>query len=136
MRYANKRICVLGDSIAENGGYIAQMRAACSTYETGTQIFNRGIGGNRACMAKALLDDEIFWLKPDVVLVCFGINDLGIWLYDARITPIEAELNERKRRMDECVQGYRDILCALKSRRIEAFFCSAYCVKDKFPSVE
>jgi lysophospholipase L1-like esterase len=85
---ANDRILFTGDSITDCGrirenpedlgpGYPgltgAHLKARLATPEL--KIFNRGIGGNRACDLLARVEADLLALKPTVVSILIGIND-------------------------------------------------------------
>ena len=99
--FVGKTIVLLGDSITEHGFYTYNLRSYFQGKEEKCYIFNRGTGGNRAVMAPYILSDEIRELKPDYIVISFGANDIGIWLYDARKVVSDKLLLERKLRDDE-----------------------------------
>ena len=84
--FTGKTICLLGDSIMEHGFYTYYLRSYFENKKEKCFFFNRGVAGNRAIMAQYLLEDEVYFLNPDYVFICFGANDLGVWLYDSYLT--------------------------------------------------
>lgn len=128
--FMNKRIVFLGDSIAHDGGFCYNIRSALRHAGKRCEVFNRGVGGTRAVMAKYMLEEEIFPLSPDVVFISFGVNDLGVWLYDSKkeVTP---ELVEKRRARDEeYIASMRDIVLALKARGITPVCQTPYPVNE------
>jgi len=100
------RILFTGDSITDSGrdrnnpaslgwGYASiagahlQARLASPTL----QIFNRGISGNRVCDLLGRVEADLLALKPTVVSILIGVND--VWRrYDSN-SPTEAKAFER-----------------------------------------
>ena len=116
--FKDKRICFLGDSITQHGYYIANMRWFIHHQKEKCILFNRGIGGNRADMAEHLLEKEVFLLNPDFCFVSFGVNDLGIWLYDCFKQETKTLLEEREQRNKKYFDGIRTIVRQCKARDI------------------
>ena len=83
MIFENKKICLVGASIVYHGHFVYDMRSFIHKNEKKCVIYNRGIGGNRSIMAQYLLEDDVFSMKPDYAVFCYGANDIGMWLYDA-----------------------------------------------------
>lgn len=86
--HANDRILFTGDSITDCGrnrekaddlgfGYAAMtaahLRSRLASPEL--KIFNRGIGGNRACDLLKRVEPDLIALRPTVVSILIGIND-------------------------------------------------------------
>lgn len=61
--FLNKRICILGDSITSHGFYIYDMRSYIRGATEKCTVYNRGTGGNRVDMAKALLIPPRFYKR-------------------------------------------------------------------------
>ncbi len=116
--FKNKTVAFLGDSILADGRYMAAMRAYMHVQNENCRVYNRGIGGNRADMAECLLPYEIFSLKPDYCFVCFGGNDLGIWLYDSFVEETEEVLAARQVRDESYRQGIKTIVKELQAQGI------------------
>ena len=93
---ADDTILFTGDSITDCGrvredakhlgfGYAAFIAARLQAYLASPQlkIFNRGISGNRAADLLGRVDADLLALKPTVVSILIGIND--VWRrYDAK----------------------------------------------------
>ena len=100
-KFINKSICFLGDSITEHGHYLYDIRSYFHNKPEKVFVHNCGTGGNRAIMAQYILDKEIEVYNPDFVVISFGVNDMGVWLYDSNKTVTERLLEKRKARDDE-----------------------------------
>jgi lysophospholipase L1-like esterase len=102
----NERILFTGDSITDCGrvredaqhlgfGYAAMTAAHLQARLAAPQlkIFNRGIGGDRACALLKRVEPDLLALQPTVVSILIGINDT--WRrYDSK-DPTEAKAFER-----------------------------------------
>lgn len=129
--FKNKRIVFFGDSIAEQGYFCYDVRVGLREAGESARVFNRGVGGTRAVMAKHMLEEEVYPLKPDIVFVSYGVNDLGVWLYDSKkeVTP---ELIEKRRlRDEEYLASMREIILALKSHGITPICQTPYPVNER-----
>ena len=129
--FVGKTLCFIGDSILEHGHYTYNLRSYFQSKDEKCYVFNRGVAGNRAIMAQYILDDEVFFLNPDYAIICFGGNDLGVWLYDSlkEITP--ELLNKRKVRDDEYIKAHEILINKLRERGVEPIIMSPYAV-DSF----
>ena len=84
-----KRILFQGDSITDAGrsrdhdmwggaGYPTLIAAELGYLHPGTyEFFNRGIAGNRSIDVLARIETDIIDLKPDVLSLLVGVNDVG-----------------------------------------------------------
>lgn len=82
------RILFQGDSITDAGrsrendmrlgeGYPLLVKASLGFSEQGKyEFFNRGIGGNRSIDVYARIKKDIINLKPDIISVLMGVNDV------------------------------------------------------------
>lgn len=114
----NDRILFTGDSITDCGrdrnnpnhlgfGYAAFTAARLQAYLASPElkIFNRGISGNRAGHLLDRIDADLLALKPTVVSILIGIND--VWRrYDSN-DPTSVETYEK---------NYRTILEQIKEK--------------------
>jgi lysophospholipase L1-like esterase len=88
--HADDRILFTGDSITDSGrnrekaediGYFGYVPIAAAHLQArlaspDLKIFNRGIGGNRVCDLLKRVDEDLIALKPTVVSILIGINDV------------------------------------------------------------
>lgn len=74
---ARDRIVFLGDSITEQQLYTNYVEAYLASRfpELKLTFFNAGWGGDTAPGGCARLDRDVLALKPDVVTICYGMND-------------------------------------------------------------
>ena len=98
------RIVFLGDSISEQQLYTNYVEAyLASRYpERKLTFFNAGWGGDTAPGGCARLDRDVLALKPDVVTICYGMNDGGY-------CPMKPEVR------DAFVTGMRELVSRLKA---------------------
>ncbi len=66
----DKTIVAFGDSLTERTGYVNMLYGYL-----GNQVINAGIGGNTTIHAKSRFDVDVIDQNPDVVIICFGMND-------------------------------------------------------------
>ncbi|MFA6549429.1 MAG: SGNH/GDSL hydrolase family protein [Candidatus Margulisiibacteriota bacterium] len=73
----NDRIVFFGDSITEQHLYTNYVETYLATRFPGLNLsfLNAGWGGNSAPEGAARLDRDVLALKPNVVTICFGMND-------------------------------------------------------------
>jgi len=105
----NDRILFTGDSITDCGrdrenpthlgiGYVAFIAARLQAYlaSPDLQILNRGISGNRASDLLGRIEPDLLALKPTVVSILIGVND--VWRrYDSN-SPTTADAFEKNYR--------------------------------------
>ena len=89
------KILFQGDSITDFGrsreddnvvgtGYVLLVKSALGFEEPGKYEFiNRGVGGDRVVDVYARIKRDIINLKPDVISILLGINDVWHDLYDS-----------------------------------------------------
>lgn len=90
------RVCCLGDSITDMGFWIYDINGYLADIGSKTRFYNCGIGGNMSSDAPYYLEDEVLKLDPDYVIVMFGANDIGQYLYEKRPAGEEISENEKK----------------------------------------
>lgn len=134
--YKNKTFCLIGDSIMEHGFYTYNLRAYFQNSTDKCYFYNRGVAGNRAIMAQYLLDDDVFWTEPDYAVICFGANDMGVWLYDSLIPVTDEILSDRKKRDDEYILAHQILIDKLKENGIKPIIMSPYCVDEFITETE
>ncbi len=130
MDIKNKRIVFLGDSITEHGHYLYNLRSYFHNNKINCEVYNRGIGGNRADMIEYLINEEVVAIKPDYCFICFGVNDLGIWLYDSFKTFDDKLLAERAERDARYINGMATAVKILKQNNIMPILMSPFLVNE------
>ena len=74
-----KAIAFIGDSIIENGVFINYIRKSLKKSNIENYIFNKGYPGFRMDIAHVPLEEDFDLCVPDYAVICFGINDIGIF---------------------------------------------------------
>ena len=69
-RLSNKTVLAFGDSLTARSGWVAMLGGYI-----GTEVINAGVGGDSTINAVGRLERDVLSKKPDVALVCFGMND-------------------------------------------------------------
>ena len=128
--YLGKRICFLGASTIQNGGFIYCLRSFFQDEEHAPKFFNRGLGGNRSVCAPPLLEDEVYSISPEYCFICYGLNDLGIWLYDNDLSIDERLRAERHERDELYFQGLKETVELLLAHGIKPILCSPTAVNE------
>lgn len=76
------RVVFFGDSITEAGarpgGYILKMQDMLAKQNRAAdyELIGKGIGGNKVYDLYLRMDDDVLALKPDVVVIYIGVNDV------------------------------------------------------------
>ena len=125
-------IVALGDSITHGGmnGYVDQenvyhnrLKKKLNAYRDymPVNVINSGIGGTTAGLALENIENRVFRYCPDLVTVCFGLNDVH--------TPLETYLTSLEGIFKEC-----------KKREVDVIFMTpntmnTYVAKDTEPSL-
>lgn len=107
-------VVFLGDSItaARTYGKIIENYTLLRFPQRKVRFINAGIGGDTATGGLARLERDVFERGATVLLVCFGLNDIG-WGLKAN--------DEHKQKYLDAI---RDIVVACKKRKVRAFICS------------
>ena len=134
--FVGKKVFFLGDSLTQHGHYLGYMRSYFQGQREKCYIFNRGIGGNTTSLAKHILGWEIGDEKPDYTFVCFGVNDMGAWLYDAQKEETEELLEKRRQRDEEYFAGHEAIVDELLAMGIQPVLVSPASTSETFVEKE
>lgn len=103
---SKKRILFIGDSITAAGvesdqerignGYVRIIHDyLMTTYPGQFEIINKGISGNRVTDLEARWENDVIRLKPDIISISIGINDVWRQLDSPLIEQIYPEKFER-----------------------------------------
>ena len=133
--FKDKKVVFLGDSGVYDGRYLHNMRAYMHDKEDRCYLINRGIGGNRADMIDCLIEDEVFSLNPDYCFICFGVNDMGAWLYDSRKEITPEILEEREKRDQSFYEGNRRFIKYCKDHGVKPVLMPAYMCNEDLAEV-
>ena len=84
------RVVFYGDSLTACHGYsdIVELYTAVTYPDRDIKFFNAGRGGDTAEGGSQRLETDVLSLKPTIVTVCFGVNDIG---WGALATPERIE---------------------------------------------
>ena len=66
----DKKIVAFGDSLTAKPGYVKMLHAFL-----GTEVINAGVSGDNTNHGMARFEDQVLSLDPDIVIICFGMND-------------------------------------------------------------
>ena len=114
-----KRICFLGDSITVAGLWIAEVFE--NVKKDGVKLYNCGVAGDSALRSLNRLYATCLSYNPDTVVVMFGMNDVGQWLY-------EETNNEPEERKGELInlfeKSMREIADKIIGAGIELVLCT------------
>lgn len=128
--FVNKKIGFFGASITDNGYYLYHVRSHILNQQEKCMVFNHGVGGTRAEMGIHTIKDELEPIYPDYMVVEFGANDLGIWLYDSfLIQNQELELS-KKQRNDTYKENMVKIADYLVEKGIKPIFMTPFAVDE------
>jgi lysophospholipase L1-like esterase len=108
-------VVFLGDSItaARTYGKIIETYTLLRFPERKIRFFNAGRGGDTAAGCIQRLDSDVFIHLPTVVIVAFGMNDIG-W-------GLKADDEHKKKYLD----GVREIIARCQKRKARVYICSA-----------
>ena len=67
---ADKNIVAFGDSLTARTGWVSMLGG-----KIGSDVWNAGVGGDSTRNAIARVKADVVERKPDIVLLCFGMND-------------------------------------------------------------
>ena len=106
-------IVALGDSITHGGmnGYVDQenvyhnrLKKKLNAYRDymPVNVINSGIGGTTAELALKNIEARVFRYQPDLVTVCFGLNDVH--------TPLKTYLSSLEGIFEECKKREVDVI--------------------------
>ena len=124
--FKDKVVAVFGASTDEHGYYMDYMRRVISKQDEKCYFVNRSIGGNYAMLACNMIEDEIDTLNPDIVIVHFGGNDVGLYNYNANVPETEEVLNKRKTSLDNYFLNMRKLVKLLKDRGLEVYIMTPF----------
>jgi len=94
---SKKKVIFLGDSLTQNGaqlgGFIELLKDELKNrgLENNYELIGKGVGGNRVRELLARLERDVIELKPDLVFIMVGINDIGFftWHPEDGGTPVD-----------------------------------------------
>lgn len=121
------KVVFFGDSITEAGagpgGYISHMRdmLAQARKDSAYELIGKGIGGNKVYDLYLRLEDDVLALKPDVVFIYVGVND--VWHKRTHGTGTDA---------DKFVRFYQALINKMQAQGIKVILCTPACIGEKW----
>ena len=117
------RVCFFGDSITHAGFFIRRIYDYYrNTLNVKLEMYNCGVSGNHAFHAIARMEKSLLNFEPTHVVMNFGMNDCGMWLYDGRKVDDEC-IRQRREQIDGCLKNLKTIADTLTQKGIEVIFC-------------
>ena len=129
-RFIGRKIFFFGDSITADGRFFNYLRAFCVAKGIDIAFYNKGIAGYRADLLPIVLNEELSGEIPDFAVLSYGVNDLGVWLYDGRKTLTAEIIAERENRIKNYFSATERNVFALRERGITPIVASPFCVND------
>ncbi|MCQ2353468.1 MAG: right-handed parallel beta-helix repeat-containing protein [Victivallaceae bacterium] len=122
------RIVCLGDSITAAGTFAGELQLylSCRYPREKIEVFNAGVGGDSAVGGFRRLEKDVFSRDPDMVIVCFGMNDVGRNLYRTRLPADETEAQAREKGFKSYCENMKKITDALVERGIEVIVMAPF----------
>jgi len=120
------RVVFFGDSITEAGvlpgGYIAQLRDSITALgkEKRYEFMGAGIGGNKVYDLYLRLEEDVLALKPDVVVLYVGVND--VWHKQLFGTGTDA---------DKFQKFYAALIQKFQKKGIRVIACTPACIGER-----
>ena len=135
-KFEGKSIYFVSDSNMANPYFLEYLRADCARTGRKTYFRNKGIAGARMDMVKNCIEEELAVESPDYVALCFGGNDLGIWLYDQGACLGVLQAKEREERIKNYVCGLEENILYLRQRGIEPILLTPLCYDENIQEQE
>jgi len=120
------KIIMLGDSITQGGGgakgYITLVQKALDEKhkDFGIKVINKGISGNKVTDLQARLQRDVLDLKPNIVFIYIGINDVWHW-----------DLNGKGTTKEDFDKGLREIIGKIKGVGGRVILCTPSVIGEK-----
>lgn len=134
------KILFQGDSITDAGrardndvnlglGYPLLVKAALGLEEPGKyEFFNRGISGNRVTDVYARIKNDIINLKPDVMSILIGVND--VWQDFSEESPNGVDADKYYKIYDMLIEEVKSALPNIKIMILEPFVLKASATEE------
>jgi lysophospholipase L1-like esterase len=121
-----QKVVFFGDSITEQGakpgGYIMRMKDALTQKGMASQfdLIGAGVSGNKVYDLYLRMDDDVLSLKPDIVVIFIGVND--VWHKVSFGTGTDADKFEK---------FYAAIINKLLDQHIRLILCTPAVIGEK-----
>ena len=136
LSFLDKKICVVADSNLTNPYFLEYLRSAFQAENKRVYLYNNGIPGARMDMVMNSIDEEMSVEKPDYVLLSFGANDLGIWLYDSTLQVTDEVLAERAARNQSYLNAFETVVDYLRAKGVEPILLTPMCLDENLVELE
>ena len=123
-----RTVCFLGDSITRRGYWIAELFEYLR--KDGIRIYNCGVSGDNATAAISRLYSDCLCRTPDIVVMMFGMNDVGRTLYDAG-RPDEPE--KKQHRIEKFEASMRRLVEMIREAGADVILCTPTPCDDVTP---
>lgn len=114
------KVVLFGDSITQAGvrpgGYISLMQQSQTSYE----LIGAGIGGNKVYDLYLRMEDDVLKIKPDVVVIYIGVND--VWHKQTHQTGTDP---------DKFISFYSAIIRKMQSAGIKVIVCTPAVIGER-----
>ena len=115
-------ICFFGDSITASGLWEAEVYQALKKKHK-IKCYTMGVPGGTAKRSLEYLYEECLIYNPDYVVLMFGMNDFGKYLYTKEWADKEETPNERQRLINVHKESYEQIIKNCKEAGSEVIIC-------------
>lgn len=122
------KIVMLGDSITQGGsspkGFITLMQKAVDEKhkDLGVKLVNKGISGNKVTDLQQRLQKDVLDLKPNVVFIYIGINDVWHW---------DLGGNHKGTTPEQFEGGLKEIIGKIKAGGARVILCTPTVIGEK-----
>ena len=114
------KVVFFGDSITQAGikpgGFISLMQASQTSYE----LIGAGIGGNKVYDLYFRMEDDVLKLKPEVVVIYVGVND--VWHKQTYQTGTDP---------NKFISFYSEMIKKMQSAGIKVIVCTPAVIGEK-----
>lgn len=114
------KVVLFGDSITQAGvkpgGYISIMQRSQKAYE----LIGAGIGGNKVYDLYLRMEDDVLKLKPDVVVIYVGVND--VWHKQTHQTGTDP---------DKFISFYSAMIRKMQTAGIKVILCTPAVIGER-----
>ncbi|MBQ9070828.1 MAG: hypothetical protein IJY23_05730 [Clostridia bacterium] len=128
MRFEGKSIFFIGDSITANGTFLKYLRTYFKRTGRNVSLYNKGIPGGTLTILHTALEEELHCEKPDVAVICFGVNDLRYWEYNSDILGTEKLEQTREKQRTIYAEKMNSLIEKLSKLGITPILCSPFAV--------
>lgn len=130
MDYIKKTFFFIGDSIFTGSFYLDYLREYFDRNNIVVNLYNKGVPGFRADLFPMLADEDLNNTKCDYGVINYGVNDIGIWLYDKRIEVNEKLITKRNERIERYVSAIKNDIDILRHKGIIPILTSPLVVNE------